>query len=92
VAGMPDYGTTRGARASFEPRHGKARQAGTSLSSQTALRSAGGSGARPTRTSERYGFNRNACTNSSIKADLALRDPLPGATTEPLTPARAGSD
>jgi len=47
AAGMPNY--SAGARASFEPHRGKTRQAGTSLSSQTAVlpQSAGGSGASP---------------------------------------------
>jgi hypothetical protein len=52
MAGMPDFGST-GARASFEPRHGETRQAGTSLISQTAR---GRQAVREPahRTSERY--------------------------------------
>src|SRR5262249_62296301 len=53
AAGMPNY--SAGARASFEPRHGTARQAGTSLSSQATSVTGRRFGSQPTGPLQRYG-------------------------------------
>jgi len=54
-------------RTSYEPRHGKVRQAGTSFGSQTFKPVGSGYESQTCRTSVRYGLNRNACTDSSIR-------------------------
>jgi hypothetical protein len=53
AAGMPHY--SAGARASFEPRRGTARQAGTSLSSQATSVTGRPFGSQPTGPLQRYG-------------------------------------
>jgi hypothetical protein len=45
---------------SFEPRHGEARQAGTSISSQVTSATGSRFGSQPTGPPERYGKHRNA--------------------------------
>ena len=53
AAGMPNY--SAGARASFEPRRGTARQAGTSISSQATNATGRRFGSQPTGPLQRYG-------------------------------------
>jgi len=65
-------------RTSYEPRHGKTRQAGTSFESQTSKAAGSGSESQARRTFERYdNLGRSAYTDSSIRRLLARRIPAP---------------
>jgi hypothetical protein len=57
-------------RASFEPRHGKTRQAGTSFGSQASKAAGSGSESQTCRAFERYDLDRNALQRFFNKADL----------------------